>query len=38
MLWMLIFKVIAPLSGGELTAGAAVVNVVPDDLAKFAGA
>lgn len=38
MLWMLIFKVVAPLNSGELAVGTAVVNIVPDDLAKSAGA
>jgi hypothetical protein len=38
MLWVLIFEVIAPLNGGELTAGTAIINIIPDDLAKLAGA
>lgn len=38
MLWMLIFKVIAPLSRGEFTAGAAVINVIPNNLAEGADA
>ena len=38
MLWVLGFKVVAPLSRGELAASAAIVNVIPDDLAKGAGA
>ena len=35
---MLIFKVVAPLNGGEFTAGTAIVNIIPNDLAKLAGA
>lgn len=38
MLWVTLFEVVAPLSRGELTASAAIVNVIPDDLAKCAGA
>lgn len=38
MLWVLVFKVVAPLGCGELTAGTAIINIVPDDLAKYGGA
>ena len=38
MLWMLIFKVVAPLNGGELTASTAIIDVIPNEFAKCAGA
>ena len=35
---MLVFKMIAPIGRGKLTAATAIVNVTPDDLAKCCSA